>query len=536
MNAGEVLAEVARALWHDTHDGAECPDDAIPTPGALCEWWTDNDPDPTGEGADRMVQLLGEGPWVWRVFRYPRQLDEGDIRGRRIGFRSTAGGEGAADHDLSAIPVSMLVPDLRYDEEADEFIAPAQNPFHVLTIARIHQLREAAPKADRPRHPLAPLVAAWQARPVEVAPETRPTAILPESLRAARIAAFAGGADPQLPLILTGGELGELGTAPVQGTLFDFEAPSTSLVPVLPLQLWRNAGGADRTRGRGAPISKRVWWAAIANTGTGFRVSDGSVRLRTTLRDLNEWLYPGQRWHPRNLERLRFGLWEADAIRVNWERRDWRIVGVEALPEASTRLDDPLPIRVAMPPGSEHGALIDKRRMYAAGGVSGPVLDACIRLAYLWDAAKVKTGGRRIYATRPRVLRDDRGRLTDAAGRLITGPDPALSWDRRRKVPADRPAMNWRDSRAVVVGEERSPAADHVPELDRRDLVRLFHGDIETDGARLRMLTFEARRMLREHFEEPGYVVVEERLRGREFEAVRILEPRPKSDASFTER
>ena len=205
---------------------------------------------------------------------------------------------------------------------------------------------------------------------------------------------------------------------------------------------------------------------------------------------------------------------------------------MDALPNASTRLDDPLPIRVAMPPGSDRGALIDLAMLYQCGTVSGPVFDAAIRLAYLWDAAKARNGGRRIYATRPKALRDDRNRLIDTAGRLITGPDPAAPFPQRRMVPTDKPAVNWRDSRAVWTGEERNPAADHVPELDRRDLLRLFYGDdAPTGGAAERDAVRLVRGMLREHFETTGFVVLEERTRsapgGREFEAVRILQPRP---------
>ena len=169
--------------------------------------------------------------------------------------------------------------------------------------------------------------------------------------------------------------------------------------------------------------------------------------------------------------------------------------------------------------------------MFPSHTVSGPVFDAAIRLAYLWDAAKARNGGRRIYATRPAALRDDRGRLTDAAGKVLTGPDPSAPYTERRKVPAARPVSNWRDSRAVWAGEERNPAAEHVPELDRRDLLRLFYGDdapVGADPVTLAKATHETRRMLRKHF--AGFVVLEERTRGRELEAVRILQPRPDGD------
>ena len=367
-----------------------------------------------------------------------------------------------------------------------------------------------------------------EAMPVAVEPNRRRTGILPETMRATRFTAYGAGAEGQNSLRLSGGSVGDIGAGPVQGTLFGFVAPATSLVPVLPLRLYSDAGGLDRARGHGAPLPKRIWWAAIANTPIAARERDGSIRLTTTLRDLNDWLYPGGRWRSRNLDRLRRALLEVDGTRIIWERREWRIVGVDALPDASTRLDDPLPLRVAMPPGSDRGALIDLPKMYKAGTVSGPVFDAWIRLAYLWDAAKGRNGGKRVYVTRLKVRRDDRDRLIDAAGNIIAGPDPARPWRERRGVPADKPVMSWRDSRAVVVGEERNPVADRVPELDRRDLVRLFHGDtFNGEGEALRKAAHEARRMLMAHIKSPGYVMVEERTKGKELEAVRILEPRP---------
>ena len=132
---------------------------------------------------------------------------------------------------------------------------------------------------------------------------------------------------------------------------------------------------------------------------------------------------------------------------------------------------------------------------------------------------------------RYRVRRAGRGRLTDAAGKVLTGPAPSLPYRARARAAADKPAVSWRDSRAVWAGEERNPAAEHVPELDRRDLLRLFYGDdapVGADPVTLAKATHETRRMLRKHF--AGFVVLEERTRGRELEAIRILQPRPDGD------
>lgn len=504
----EILAAVARVEYRRTHRDEDAPDHAIPSEADLYDW-----PDvrnlPPGDGP--------KDPVTWLTEAESRLVD-------------VLGGEGWQWMALPALP-ALLQGAKNAPPASFSAVRAAKGSVTAHHVESVHARWLAIPEADRPRHPLAPVVKAWQGRARDIEPERRETAILPESFRVARIAAHVDGQDPQLPLTLTGGEVGEVGevaAAPVQRPLFEFEVPETSLVPVLPLRMYRNAGGLDRTRGRGAPIAKRIWWGAIANSPIKYRERDGSIRLRTTLRDLNDWLYPGQRWHPKKLDALRRGLWEADAIRVDWERREWRIVGVEALPNETTKLDDPLPIRVAMPEGSDRGALIVLAMLYRCGTVSGPVFDAAIRLAYLWDAANRHNGGRRIYATRPRVLRDERCRLTDVAGKLLTGPDPALPWKDRRKIPADRPAVSWNDSRAVHVGIERNPAANKVPELDRRDLLRLFYGDeAPVDGVPAREALKQTRRMLRDHFEEPRFAVLEERFRGREFEAVRILQSRP---------
>ncbi|MCY4590782.1 MAG: hypothetical protein OXE86_09540 [Alphaproteobacteria bacterium] len=50
-----------------------------------------------------------------------------------------------------------------------------------------------------------------------------------------------------------------------------------------------------------------------------------------------------------------------------------------------------------------------------------PAFDGALTLATLWDRAKAANGGFRIYATRPRALRNGQGHLTRADGSVILG-------------------------------------------------------------------------------------------------------------------
>ena len=146
----------------------------------------------------------------------------------------------------------------------------------------------------------------------------------------------------------------------------------------------------------------------------------------------------------------------------------------------------------------------------AAGIVSAPAWRSTIRLAYLWDEAKLRNHGARVYATRPVVAR--------GAGGVILGDDGKPLRDHHGATVTD-----WSDRRAVVLsangkpaGEdnppayERNPAADRVPELDPDDLIRLaFDDNLDLPTGTRRKRLYEARKALRAK-EDAGDVVIEE--------------------------
>ena len=96
-------------------------------------------------------------------------------------------------------------------------------------------------------------------------------------------------------------------------------------------------------------------------------------------------------------------------------------------------LDSPLRLEIALPEDCDHGAALPWRPLIAAGVKSDPAFDLVVGLAYLWDRAKAKNGGYRVYATRPKARRTADGHLLDADGNIITArtatPDPQARRD-----------------------------------------------------------------------------------------------------------
>ena len=119
-------------------------------------------------------------------------------------------------------------------------------------------------------------------------------------------------------------------------------------------------------------------------------------------------------------------------------------------------LDSPLRLDIALPEDCDHGAALPWRPLIAAGVKSDPAFDLVVGLAYLWDRAKAKNGGYRVYATRPKARRNAANRhLLDADGNIITARtatpirkrDGTLAWP-----PGNVPVSDWRHPAAVIEG------------------------------------------------------------------------------------
>jgi len=270
------------------------------------------------------------------------------------------------------------------------------------------------------------------------------------------------------------------------------------------------------TRGRGAPYAQRLFVEILLSIGRLDRVPGQTARLEIPLRELVAWLWPNGWKRTRSGDRLgdlqilQRELLVLDSIRILWDRMLWRLVAVQTLPTGTSRMEDLIIFRVEHLPGSEHGPMIDRDRLRKFGTMSAPAWRAYLRLAYLWDVAKRRNNGARIYATRPVVARGPGGALLDSDGKALR--------DLR-----GTPMTDWSDPRAVIVGAngkpasdsnppayERNPAADRVPVLGPDDLIRLaFDDNLDLPTATRRWRLHEARKTAR-IFAEAGVAVVEQ--------------------------
>ena len=293
------------------------------------------------------------------------------------------------------------------------------------------------------------------------------------------------------------------------------------VVNSLPLPLWDSK---THHPGGGAPPAQRILYQAICSVPREKRDA-GPFHLLPTLRDIIQWLYAGAYNRKRAIRLIRAALEDLESAhyRVPYQTLDYRLVTADAWPTDATPLDQIIPLRVGFPPNSTFGPRVDRERLRKWGARSAPAFRAWIRLAFLWDRAKLRNGGRRVYATRPQVRRTKEGFLLDADEKIILGGEGKYANGRWRFPPGKLPQRNWRHPRAVVIGEEPNPSANVVPELGPRDIVRLHYDDESSYDSKSKYdyRLWTSRQVMGRMHEEKDTVLHK---RGR---ACRILEPRP---------
>ena len=150
---------------------------------------------------------------------------------------------------------------------------------------------------------------------------------------------------------------------------------------------------------------------------------------------------------------------------------------------------------------------IDTGTLWQLGAVGGVPWRIWIRLAYIWDTAKLKNGGKRLYATRPEVLRGPEGVIIDQHGRPVV--------ERNGK-----PVKSWGHPSAVRTGQhERNPQSDIIPVLGTKELALLGFDDGEVSSQATRERARRTRVMLG-YMEDIGLITLE-----WDRSAVRILQP-----------
>ena len=394
-------------------------------------------------------------------------------------------------------------------------------------------------REDEPtlEHPLMKVVRAWVWTQIPgIEPERRKdTGILHNALRESYPAQQLNlqgvetiprrGEDMKLFTDLPQGEL--------QLTMPGFAFPESELVPALPLVAYKGAGGKAFAPGRGAPIEQRLFINVLIEYMHRERGLHPLAQLKTTYRDVKSWLYPNGTKDPKSklIPRLYEGMWRLHNLRFVWERREWNIISVPALPTLDIKPDDPLHFMVRLPEGmnTQSGALIGIEPLRLYGAQSAPKFRAWVRLTYLWDKAKQSNGGHRIYATIPEVLRNTDGFLVDAKEQVILTGDlyPSKAGWKCRK--GEMPQTAWYHPLAVQTGKQvRNPQADKVPVLNDADMVKLFFDHTERKGQAFR----DCLKLARQHAEamqKDGHIVVKKNQVNAKtgVKGWRIIEPTP---------
>lgn len=255
------------------------------------------------------------------------------------------------------------------------------------------------------------------------------------------------------------------------------------------------------------------------------RKPGGQSEVRQTLRSIfNRWLWPPTKNRPYTTwKKSRHGiplLWALHAmskIGIHVERNilDFPVTVLDQ-PDIND-LDSELILNIALPPGSGHGPMIDTQLLAAQGRVSDPAFDLQIALAYLWDEAKRRNAGQRVYATRPEVRRDKSGLIIDRNGAPILDGK-------------GRPTTDWSHPDAIRTGRlEPNPAVKHVPALDknqRRELayspyLRADNSIAPKNPQRIRTERANTNKLLLA-LETQGIIVIE-----RAGDDWRIIQPNP---------
>ena len=375
-------------------------------------------------------------------------------------------------------------------------------------------------REDNPdlKHPLGPLVKAWLTETTipKIKPERQQnTGIIHDAIRDTfpsprlnmTVMETMPGAPEQLMLLknLPQGEL--------QLELPGFVFPESELVPALPLKAYETVGGKPNQQGGGAPISQRLFCNILLEYAQKQRGLYGTARLNTNYRDVKSWLYPKGTTNPKSvlIPRLYKGMYELHNLRFLWKRRAWNIISVDSLPTMEIRPDDPLTFTVRMPDGmnTKNGALIGIEPLRIYGAQSAAKFRAWVRLAYLWDAAKIRSGGSRIYATVPEVLRNADDYLVNAKGEVILTGDLYRTKKGWRYRNGSQPQKAWYHPLAIQTGRpERNPQANKVPVLSDSDMVKLFYDHRERRDVAFRSALKEAYKHAKQMHKD-GTIVIE---------------------------
>ena len=489
----EILEAVARFIQPN------CSPEMIPDMETLATWVTNDCPGNARVTADALLMAIWERHAVWLV---------------------------SGDRQPSSLPRRLIA-----CVDMDKVLAgdDASDSMAIVDLENVHSawLRSSE---DRPMHPLAPLVMVWQQRPEALTPETKEARIMPKGLVYAAPSAIYVDEPLHDPTFLPMTGYVEEPELP-QLALFPTADTNNDLPPVTPLILASAAGFGALTLGRGARLDKRILIYSLLSMPLEQRRPGGRYEWRPTLRELIELLWAKDAWRPNKHAKALEAAFDAVTlakIRLP-DGRTWRPVVARGMPNPYD-LDSHAVIQLEVPELSDRGPALDFPGLVVDGRVSDPAFDLWLSLAYLWDDAKARNGGFRIYATRPKALRNAQGFLVDVKGNVILGhPDNPLG--RAGKLYwklGNAPQRDWRHPQAVLTGEERHPHADKVPVLHPEARRRLAYGLKEQPDKAHRVRERNKTNELLQRLESAERIVIERD--DNDDKLWRILETKPKAN------
>ena len=259
----------------------------------------------------------------------------------------------------------------------------------VLNIEAVHAAWLSIPEADRPRHPLAPLVREWFNRPANRDPfDLRSRASVP------RLHRIEPGEAAQLPAF-PGSNLPEPGR---QLDLPGF-GPTVEGCPSWLLWLFDAAGGESMKQGRGAPLAMRLFVGALLHVAVPDRTGNWvALRFPTLRRHEADWPVPGVRsvetWlHPEAWGNFRRDWTLLPAALDSMRERlcyvpvpgvgSMAMVFPSVIPRAPC--DPMVEFTVRIPASAAHGARADWQLLCRYGAVSAPLYRAYLSTVAYFD-------------------------------------------------------------------------------------------------------------------------------------------------------
>ena len=327
--APDILTALARALTK-----LPCPAEAIPTPAVLAEWLHDCPEAAFVEATARLdAMTAGAAEWVWTVNR--------------------------------------PLPGLSAPDMTPEVIA--HDGYYIASVVNLHARWLDLPEDERPLHPLAPIVAAWQERPRKANTQRRDPILPRITIEAPDLARKRG------ELIVA--PEGRAGLRAARMPLFpdaphdDVQVPLLDLADVV-------TGERAVSGGHGAAHELRLLFEGVTGIGEAARRGDGEL-IAWTVGELLEAFYrgggkvrrPGER--PGDWELIRRACQWVSGAAIPWRVpsgnvQPWAIMTLRSLPGERPALSDPVVFDVRLPPGAGVGPAVDRPALREAGRVSSP--------------------------------------------------------------------------------------------------------------------------------------------------------------------